>query len=138
MPSPWDASIKLLYAVDQGTFFTLDDLALDAQFQVVANVEIGENLNEVVDSFVLRVGIRNLTTSETVAIQELAAALAPQNNTPRREERKVQIPAGWAAAGGGSSVGDVLQAVASYKVVAGINTDFSTAESDTFVVSPQP
>jgi hypothetical protein len=135
MPSPWDASIKLLYAVDQGTFFTLDDLALDARFEVVANVEIGENLNEVVDSFVLRVGIRNLTTSETVSIQELAAALAPQNNTPRREERKVPIPAGWAAAGGGSSVGDVLQAVASYKVVAGVNTDFSTAESDTFVVS---
>ena len=68
MPSPWDASIKLLYAVDQGTFFTLDDLAVDAAFDVIANVEIGENLNEVVDSFTIRVGIRNLTTSETVSV----------------------------------------------------------------------
>jgi hypothetical protein len=39
MPSPWDASIKLLYGVDQGTFFTLDDLALDDPFDVIANVE---------------------------------------------------------------------------------------------------
>jgi hypothetical protein len=135
MPSPWDASIKLLYGVDQGTFFTLDDLALDAPFDVIANVEIGENLNEVVDSFTLRVGIRNLTTSETVAIEELSDALKPENNTPRTEERRVEIPSGWAQKGSGSNVGDVLQAVASYKVVAGINTDFSTAESDTFVVS---
>jgi hypothetical protein len=135
MPSPWDASIKLLYGVDQGTFFTLDDLALDAPFDVIANVEIGENLNEVVDSFTLRVGIRNLTTSETVAIQELSDSLKPENNTARTEELRVQFQAGWAQAGSGSSVGDVLQAVASYKVVAGINTDFSTAESDTWVVS---
>ena len=119
MPSPWDASIKLLYGVDQGTFFTLDDLALDDPFDVIANVERGSNLNQVVDSHVLRVGIRNLTTSETVAIEEL----------------RLQIPSGWAAQGSGSNVGDVLQAVASYKVVAGVNTDFSTAESNTFVVS---
>jgi hypothetical protein len=135
MPSPWDASIKLLYGVDQGTFFTLDDLALDDPFDAVANTEIGENLNEVVDSFTLRVAIRNLTTSETVAIQELSDTLKPENNTPRTEELRVQFPSGWAQAGSGSSVGDVLQAVASYKVVAGINTDFSTAESDTWVVS---
>ena len=135
MTGPWDASIKLLYAVDEGTFFTLDDLALDDPFDVIANVEIGENLNEVVDSFTLRVGIRNLTTLETVAIEERSDTLNPQNNTQRREERRVQIPTGWASAGSGSNVGDVLQAVASYKVEAGVNTDFSTAESDTFVVS---
>ena len=135
MPSPWDASVKLLYAVDQGTFFTLDDLALDAPFDVVGNTEIGANLNEVVDRHILRVAIRNLTTSETVAIEELNEVLAPQPNTPRLEELRVQIAAGWAATLSGSSVGDVLQAVASYKVEAGVNTDFSTAESGTFVVS---
>jgi hypothetical protein len=132
MPSPWDASIKLLYGVDQGTVFTLDDVKLNDPFDVIANVEIGENLNEVVDSFTLRVGIKNLTTSETVATEELSAPLAPQNNQERREEQTVPIPGGW---GGNSSVGDVLQAVASYTVLAGNNTDFSTAESDTFVVS---
>jgi hypothetical protein len=134
MPSPWDASIKLLYGVDQGTFFTLDDLALDDPFDVIANVERGSNLNQVVDSHVLRVGIRNLTTSETVAIEELNAAITPSND-PALEELRLEIPSGWATRGSGSSVGDVLQAEASYKVVAGVNTDFSTAKSDTFVVS---
>jgi hypothetical protein len=132
MPNPSDASIKLLYGVDQGTFFTIDDVALNDPFDVIANVEIGENLNEVVDSFVLRVGIRNLSTSETVAVQQLSDTLTPENNTSRREERRIAIPGGW---GGNTSAGDVLQAVASYKVVAGTNNDFSTAESDTFVVS---
>jgi hypothetical protein len=134
MPNPGDATIKLLYAVDQGTFFTIDDVTLDDPFDLVANIEIGSNLNQVVDSFVLRVGIRNLTTSETVAIEELKDTLTPGTD-PRLEELRVQIPSGWAAAGSGSNVGDVLQAVASYKVEAGVNTDFSTAESNSFVVS---
>ena len=46
MPGPWDASIKLLYPVDQGTFSTLDDIDNNTPFDVIANVEIGENLNE--------------------------------------------------------------------------------------------
>lgn len=135
MPSPWDASVKLLYAVDQGLFFTIDDVANDAAFDVIANVEIGENLNEVVDSHTVRVGIRNLTTSETVAIEEDTAPLTPQDNTPFHAELRVGIPAGWSSTGSGTNVGDVLQAVASYVVVAGVNTDLSTAESNSFVVS---
>jgi hypothetical protein len=134
MPNPGDANIKLLYAVDQGTFFTLDDVTLDGPFDLVANIEIGSNLNQVVDAFVLRVGIRNLTTSETVHIEELKDTLTPGTD-PRLEELRVEIPSGWASAGSGSSVGDVLQAVASYKVEAGVNSDFSTAESNSFVAS---
>lgn len=52
----------------------------------------------------LRVGVVNLTQSQSVAIVK-------------------------------ASVGDVLQAVASYKVTAGANYDYSTATSVTFVVS---
>jgi len=44
----------------------------------------------------------------------------------------VNIPGNWSA---NAEVGDVLQAVASYKVTAGVNTDFSSAQSNTFVVS---
>jgi hypothetical protein len=129
MSSDWDASIKLLYATDVGTFFTVDDVSNGATFDVIANVEIGENLNENVDSFVLRVGIVNLTQSSSVSIVDQPGTLTPANN-PFFAEERVNIPAGWAAA-----VGDVLQAVASYKVTAGANTDFSTAQSNTFVVS---
>jgi len=129
MPSPWDASIKLLYAVDVGTFFTIDDVTNGDQFDIIANVEIGENLNENVDSFDLRVAVRNLTQSSTLEIVNLSDNLTPVNNQPRNEE----LRASFAAVN--ATPGDVLQAVASYRVTAGINFDFSTAESNTFVVS---
>jgi hypothetical protein len=130
MSSDWDASIKLLYATDVGTFFTIDDVQNGAAFDVIANVEIGENLNEAVDSFDLRVGIVNLTQSSSVAIVDQTGALTPANNQAFFAEERVNIAAGWTA-----TVGDVLQAVASYKVTAGVNIDFSTAQSNTFVVS---
>ena len=129
MPSPWDASIKLLYATDLNTFFTIDDVPRGDSFDVIANVEIGQDLNQSVDNFDLRVGIVNLTQSNSVAVVNDAGALAPAA-TPFLDERRVNIPAGWSA-----NAGDVLQAVASYKVTAGVNTDFSTAVSQTFVVS---
>jgi hypothetical protein len=129
MPSPWDASVKLLYAVDAGTFFTIDDVANGDAFDVIANVEIGENLNENVDNFVLRVAVRNLTQSTTVQIVDLPGTLTPANNTPFTSEERVSFNAP------NQAVGDVLQAVASYRVNAGANSDFSTAESNTFVVS---
>ena len=129
MPSDFDASIKLLYPTDVGTFFTIDDVANGAAFDVIANVEIGQDLNQSVDSFDLNVGIVNLTRSSSVATVTDSGALAPAA-APRLEERRVNIAAGWTA-----QVGDVLQAVASYKVTAGVNVDFSTAQSVTFVVS---
>jgi hypothetical protein len=129
MPSQNDASIKLLYPVDLGTFFTIDDVANGATFDMIANVEIGEVLNRVVDSFDLRVGIVNLTTSQPVAQVNDAGTLTP-TTAAFLDERRVNIPAGWTA-----SQGDVLQAVASYKVTAGADQDFSTAQSVTFVVS---
>jgi hypothetical protein len=129
MPSPWDANIKLLYTVDAGTFFTIDDVGNNDPFDVIANVEIGENLNENVDDFVLRVAIRNLTQSTTVQIVDQPGKLTPANNTPFNSEERVSFNAP------NQTVGDVLRAVASYRVNAGSNSDFSTAESNTFVVS---
>jgi hypothetical protein len=129
MPSPWDANIKLLYTVDAGTFFTIDDVGNNDPFDVIANVEISENLNENVDDFVLRVAIRNLTQSTTVQIVDQPGKLTPANNTPFNSEERVSFNAP------NQTVGDVLQAVASYRVNAGSNSDFSTAESNTFVVS---
>jgi hypothetical protein len=129
MPSDFDASIKLLYPVDLNQFFTIDDVAAGDSFDVIANVEIGQDLNQNVDNFDLRVGIVNLTQSSSVAIANDSGALAPAP-TPFLDERRVNIPAGWSA-----NPGDVLQAVASYKVTAGANTDVSSAVSQTFVVS---
>jgi hypothetical protein len=134
MPSDYDASIKLLDAVDLGTFFSIDDVAVGQTFDVVANVEIGQDLNQVVTRFDLRVAIRNLTQSKTVAIVNDGGALAP-GNAPFLDQRRVNIAAGWDNAGNDAVAGDVLQALASYKVSAGVNFDFSTAQSNTFLAS---
>jgi hypothetical protein len=129
MPGPWDASIKLLYPVDQGTFSTLDDIDNNTPFDVIANVEIGENLNENVDDFVLRVAILNLTQSSTVQVVNQPGNLVPADDTTFTAEERVSFNAP------NQSPGDVLKAVASYRVNAGANSDFSNAESVTFTVS---
>jgi hypothetical protein len=128
MPGPWDASIKLLYPVDQGGFTTIDDLANGSPFDAIANVEIGEDLNENVDDFVLRVAVVNLTTSQTIQIEELKGGLTPQDDTTFLAEERVSLnPPSQTA-------GDVLKLVASYRVNAGSNSDTSSAESVTFTV----
>jgi hypothetical protein len=129
MPGPWDASIKLLYPVDQGSFFTIDDIDNSTPYDVIANVEIGENLNENVDDFELRVAVRNLTQSTTVQIQTLKGALTPADDTTFQAEERVSFNPP------NQTPGDVLQAVASYRVNAGANSDFSSAESITFTVT---
>lgn len=129
MPSDFDASIKLLYPADDQLWFTIDDVTNGAAFDVVADVEIGRDLNQNVDRYELRIGIVNLTQSQSVTVVNANGTLAPSDQ-PYRQQLRVDIPAGWQA-----SVGDVLQAVASYTVVAGANYDYSTATSVLFVVS---
>jgi hypothetical protein len=53
-------------------------------------------------------------------------------NTDRNEE----LRANFAPPGGGwGNDGDVLEVIASYKVTAGVNTDYSTARSELFIVT---
>jgi hypothetical protein len=128
MPGPWDASIKLLYPVDKDTFSTLDDIDNNTPFDAIANVEIGENLNENVDDFVLRVAVLNLTQSTTVQVVDKPGNLIPADDTTFTAEERVSLDAP------NQSPGDVLKLVASYRVNAGANSDTSTAESVTFAV----
>jgi hypothetical protein len=130
MPSPWNASIKLLYATDVNTFFTIGTVHKGDPFDVVADVEVGENLNEAVDSFDLWVTIRNLSQFSILLRNQISRPLNPASNAPSFNEIRVGFNGGWNA-----SEGDILQAVAAYKVTAGGFTDYSTAESNTFVVS---
>jgi len=125
----WDADIKLLTPVDLNTFFTIDVLELGDSYDVVADVEIGEDLNENVDKFELRVAIINLTTAAQVDLKDVTGTLTPQEDIPFFD--RVRVNFGPVK---NSSRGDVLQAVASYRVTAGSNFDVSTAQSVTFVV----
>jgi len=125
----YDADVKLLDVVGQGTNFTVSVLDPGTPFDVLADVEIGENLNESVDEHSIRVSIVNLSSATRIALNEVQAPLKPQNNTPRRET--LRVPFGALA---NADPGDVIQAIGTYKVTAGINTDVSTAFSETFTV----
>jgi hypothetical protein len=132
MPNDFDANIKLLYPVDDGQFFTVDDIGRGKEFDVIANVEAGQQLNSVIDRHEVRVGIVNLTQSKPVGVAQTFSENLTPVLAPLLRELRVEIPSGWDA---DAEVGDVLQAVASYKVIAGAQVDFSTAQSVTFVVS---
>jgi hypothetical protein len=128
----WDAEIKLLYAVDDGTFFTADTVGSTAPFDVVANVEIGARLNEDVSRQDLFLAVQNLSQSAIKATTTVGGVIAPAVNTDRNEE----LRADFAPPGGGwGNDGDVLEVIASYKVTAGVNTDYSTARSQLFIVT---
>ena len=130
MANPEDAVIKLLYAVDDNTFFTADTVKAGEAFDLIANIEIGEDLNEVVDQLDLFVGVTNLTRSDLVTTKTLTQQLQPADDTTVNREVRVDIDPGWTNA----QEGDVLQAVATLKITAGIKTDYSNATSNAFTV----
>jgi hypothetical protein len=130
MTGAWDASIKLLYAVDDDSFCTLDTVRNGDSFDVIVNVEIGEKLNEVVQLYDLWVSVRNLSQSMTILSEHRSDTLVPEIDTARHEEIRVEFGNGWSA-----EDGDVLEAVAAFKVTAGVNTDFFTARTEKFVVT---
>ena len=130
MANPEDAVIKLLYAVDDNTFFTADTVQAGEAFDLIANIEIGEDLNEVVDQLDLFVGVTNLTRSDLVTTKQLTQQLQPADDTTVNREVRVNIDPGWTNA----QEGDVLQAVATLKITAGIKTDYSNATSNAFTV----
>ena len=56
-------------------------------------MEVGENLNEVIDRHKVRVGIVNLTQAKPVGLPQILDTLvAPANNVPLLAELKVPIP----------------------------------------------
>jgi len=131
MPGNQDANIKLLYVVDENSFFTADTVAVGAAFDVIANVEIGKDLMEVVSKENLFVSVVNLSQSTVLQQQSLENVLTPvANPDPLNQELRVKVSGGWTA-----NEGDVIEAIATYKVTAGVYTDYSAARSGTVVVS---
>ena len=131
MPGNQDANIKLLYVVDENSFFTADTVTNGAAFDVIANVEIGKDLMEVVTKENLFVSVVNLSQSTVLQQQSLENVLTPvANPDPLNQELRIKVGGGWTA-----NEGDVLEAIATYKVTAGVYTDYSAARSGTVVVS---
>jgi hypothetical protein len=129
MPNQSDANIKLAYPVDVGTFFTLDVLVNGTPFDVIANVEVGENIMQSVDGYDLWVSVRNLSQS-TILLRTKITEDLPGQKEPLNREIRAHFDGGWDA-----NDGDVLEALTAFKVRAGVNSDFSTQRTGTFMVA---
>ncbi|MDT3443828.1 hypothetical protein [Pseudofrankia sp. BMG5.37] len=127
--SGWDATIKLLHPVDLGTDFEADTVSVGGAFDVIADVEVGEELMGFAGSYDLWVKVRNLSTSTMLAADYVNVLLTPIH-APWRDRLHRNIPGGWIA-----TEGDVLEVLASFKMNAGVHHDYSSAISQHFIVT---
>lgn len=134
MTNSFDSRIKLLDPADAGTIFSADTVALDGPFDLRANVEVGTGIHGFTDEHTISVSVINVSKSRTVAQKSVTNPLPPANNE-FNDVLVVPIAPGWGTVATDAEVGDVLEAVASYTVTAGIHTDYSTAVSQRFVVT---
>ncbi|GGN36350.1 hypothetical protein FHR83_006355 [Actinoplanes campanulatus] len=128
-PNAFDAQINSLYPVRKNTDFSISVLDPAKPFDVLADVEIGEGLNEFVDEHLLQVSVVDRSTATRVAFAEFKEPLKPEDNTPRTV--RLRVPFGALTS---VSSGDVMELVATYTVTAGVNTSVSNEISDTFTI----
>ena len=129
MSGTWDANVTLVYATCQGSSFAVDTIRNGEAFDVVASIRVGRNLMQFVDNYDLFVSVRNLNQSSILSSQHQSHGLAPQD-APLSQLLRVGVDPGWTA-----NEGDILEVVATFKVTAGINADYTLAKSAPFIVS---
>lgn len=123
MANNWDAVINNLIPVDKGTNNTADVVQAGKEFDIVADVEAGPNINGFAKGDQLFVAVRNLSQSTTV-FQASPSRTLPSVEQPLNDKLRVTVPTGWAGA-----PGDLLEIVATYRFDAGAYTDFSGTTS---------
>lgn len=128
MTGSWDAEITLLYPVEAGRTTPVRVLPTGSPFDVVAIVRVGQSLMQVVNRYELLVFVRNLSRSTTLLTRHESQPLEPQR-AALADRLTVGFTAGWTA-----QKGDVLDVLTTFAVTAGINTDYSVAESPRFIV----
>ena len=129
MSGHWDADIRQVQALEGGVVFApIDVVAVGAVFDVVATTCIGENLMSVVNCCDLFVAVRNLSRSTALANAHVHLDLCAVKRILHKTLR-AKIGAGWRA-----DDGDVLEVLATFKVTAGVHTDYSLARSEPFIV----
>jgi hypothetical protein len=126
VPSAQDATIKLLYATEENSCYTADKIPSGAAFDVVAKVEIGRDLRQIVTKEDLFVSVVN--RSQAIAFPQLVRSNPAVHRLD--QELRIKVDPGWTA-----TEGDVLQIIATYKVTAGVFTDYSTATSADVIVA---
>jgi hypothetical protein len=129
MPGSWDASIISCDPVGDDGSFPIDVIGNGERLDVVVRIRIGANLMQFVDGCELFVAVRNLSQSTTMLHQHRSFTLTPQKATSTQEFR-VKFGDDWFA-----SEGDALEVLATLKVTAGANSDYSMARSAVFLVA---
>jgi hypothetical protein len=129
MAGTWDADITSLHAAAEGGSLAADTVRCGEAFDVVATIRVGRNLMQFVDTCELFVSVRNLSASRLLTRRRLSLSLTPQDASLTRQLR-VAVAGGWAA-----EDGDLLEALATLKVTAGVNPDYSLARSAPFIVT---
>ncbi|MFD3585724.1 hypothetical protein [Streptomyces sp. NPDC058683] len=129
MPEDYNARIKALSVVRKGTSFTVDVLGVTDDFDVVADIEVGASINAVSSRIQVRASVGNQTQFLQVQTQ-----MYDQPATPASATLTVPIRIPFNALDTTKvTEGDLLQAVAMLKVIAGALSDVSHAKSETFV-----
>ncbi|GAA0906351.1 toll/interleukin-1 receptor domain-containing protein [Virgisporangium aurantiacum] len=125
----WGVAIQRLYPVVRDGSVSTDRIPIDGGFEVIAEVAIGGRLMGMVARHMLDVVVVNMTT-----LQQVGHATFEQPLVPTSTALRAQIRSGFDPLAG-TSVGDVLQAQAVYKVTAGVDTETTSAQGELFVVS---
>ncbi|MFD7783933.1 hypothetical protein ACFV4Q_12675 [Streptomyces nojiriensis] len=129
MAGPWDASINLLhFAVDKGEFIA-PTLGIGKEFDVRAEIEIGNELRGFATAYQLVVNVQNLSTGV------VASCTVPGSLTPTRGILRTPLVVDFPQLA--ANEGDLLRASCSLRVTAGIHTDYSVAESE-FAIAEIP
>ena len=138
MSGHWDADIRQVQALEGGVVFApIDVVAVGEAFDVAATAYVGEGLMAVVSYCDVFVAVRNLSRSVAVANAAVHHELVPVRRALHKTIR-VKIDCGWAAVDG-----DVLEVLATFKVTAGVHTNYSLARSDPLIAcirysAPEP
>lgn len=121
----YDARIKQLSVVKKGTSFTVSTLTVAQDFDIIADIEVGQSLNAVISRIEIFASVGNRTQLVQAQAQKFTDNAPVAANAPR--EARITIPFNALA---GVNEGDLLEATATLKITAGALTDLSAATSD--------
>ncbi|MCK9878056.1 hypothetical protein MXD59_20160 [Frankia sp. Ag45/Mut15] len=135
MPGYWDATIKSVYAVEQGTENTLGVVKPGGAYDILADVEVGGGLISFGGAkYVLTVTVRNQSTYQIVYTDSATGTFPAQGGQQlpptASQEIRVAVPDT-----GTANEGDVLDVIATFRLTSGVFTNATSDTSPRFVVS---
>jgi hypothetical protein len=133
MSGSWDATVKAVRAVDEGTDNIINVIQAGTAFDILAEIEVGNGILSFGGSrYRLTATVRNQSQFQIIYTGPLPEVqLAPPAGGQNLVEQvRVKVPAGWAAA-----EDDVLDVITSFSLKSGIYTDTTSATGQPFIVS---